>query len=245
MIPLTEEAQAVTIRRPAKPDFRAGLAMVVAVAVGTATIQDPVGTTLLTASCLLLTFALGSRRLAVQLILVYLVVRLLLYLTILGAGLPLVPWIGIVLTMMVMSYPMAVISMMIFTRVPMGEVMASLGAMRIPGTLLVVIMVIYRYVPTLLDELRIVRSAARLRGAESQWRRWFRHPLAEMEHAIVPIIMRSGRISDELSAVAECKGLDPAHRRSAMVKVRLGVTDLVSVVSIAAAVVAINLWVQA
>ena len=218
--------------------------MLIAMSVGAGMIQAPLSTALLTAYPIVMGFLLGSRRLALQLAGSYLVLRLLHHLFLLGAQLPVVPWIGIILTTSVYGFPVLAMSLVVFTRVPMGEVMAALGKLRLPGTLLVVIMVIYRYIPTLLGELRIIASAARLRGSEATWRRWLRHPLAELEHAVVPVLMRSGRISDELSAVAACKGLDPSHRRSAMTAPRLEVVDWVLMTLAVGVVVALRIWVR-
>ncbi|MDO5093880.1 MAG: energy-coupling factor transporter transmembrane component T [Propionibacteriaceae bacterium] len=227
---------------PTKPDFRTGLVLFITTSVATGMIQTPVGSALLAAWPILLGALLGSWRLAWQLTGAYAALRILHYLSVLGAHLPLVPWLGILLTMSVYGFPVLAMGLVIFTRVPMGEVMAALDKLRLPGTFLVVIMVIYRYLPTLIGELRIIRSAARLRSSEAAWRRWLRRPLAEVEHAVVPVLMRSGRIADELSAVAECKGLDPRHRRSSMTVPRLEPIDWGLMVLTAAVVAAIKLW---
>ena len=75
------------------------------------------------------------------------------------AHLPLVPWLGILLALSLYGFPALAMGLVVFTRVPMSEAMAALGRLRLPGTFLVVVMVIYRYVPTLLGELRTIRSA--------------------------------------------------------------------------------------
>ena len=145
--------------------------MLVAMAFGTGLVQVPAGTALLTAYPVALGFLLGSSRLSLQLAGSYVALRVLHHLCLLGAHLPLVPWLGILLTLSVYGFPALAMGLVVFTRVPMGEAMAALGRLRLPGTFLVVVMVIYRYVPTLLGELRTIRSASRLRGSEARWRR--------------------------------------------------------------------------
>ncbi len=229
---------------PTKPDFRAGLVMMFAMAIGTGLVQTPIGTTLLTAYPIALGFLLGSSRLSLQLAASYAALRILHQLCLLGAHLPLVPWLGILLTLTVYGFPTLAMGLTIFTRIPMGEVMAALGKLRLPGILLVVVMVIYRYVPTLLGELRTIRSAFKLRGSQARWRRWLRHPIAELEHSVVPVLMRSGRIADELSAVAECKGLDPGRRRSSMTNPRLEAIDWALMALTPVLVAAVAVWVR-
>lgn len=43
---------------------------------------------------------------------------------------------------------------------------------------------------------------------------------------LVPVIMRSGRIADELARVAVCKGFEPGHPRSHLVQPRIQALDL-------------------
>lgn len=133
--------------------------MLVAMAFGTGLVQTPAGTALLTACPIVLGFLLGSSRLSLQLAGSYVALRVLHHLCLLGAHLPLVPWLGILLALSVYGFLAIAMGLVVFTRVPMGEAMAALGRLRLPGTFLVVVMVIYHYVPTLLGELRTIRSA--------------------------------------------------------------------------------------
>ena len=74
---------------------------------------------------------------------------------------------------------------------------------------------------------------ARLRRTGPAWRVWLTRPLAQAERLVVPVLMRSARIADELSAVAVCKGMDPDRRRTALIEPRLGAADALVVAATA------------
>ena len=116
---------------------------------------------------------------------------------------------------------------------PMGQVMAALDGLGVRGTAMIVAIVVYRYVPTLLGEIRLIGSVARLRRTGPAWRVWLTRPLAQAERLVVPVLMRSARIADELSAVAVCKGMDPDRRRTTLIEPRLGAADALVVAATA------------
>ncbi len=211
---------------PAKPDLRAGLVMIAAMAVESAVVRTGLGSVLATLFALTLCLLLGAARGAWKLGAVYALLLIAQRLCTIGGAIPLVPFLGIALTLVVKAYPIYVTGWLVFRSLPMGEVMAAMQKLHVPGTLLVVLIVVYRYVPTLVGEIRVIRSGARLRHAQPVWRRWVRHPVTQCEHLIVPVLMRTGRIADELAAVAVCKGLDPDARRTALVAPRVQPVDV-------------------
>ena len=226
---------------PTKPDLRAGLVMIAAMAVESAVVRSALGSVLASLFVLALCPLLGAARGAWRLAAAYGLLLLAQRLCVLGGALPLVPFFGIALTLIVKAYPIYVVGWLVLRSLPMGEVMAAMQKLRVPGTLLVVLIVVYRYVPTLVGEIRVIRSGARLRHIRPAWRRWARHPIVQCEHLVVPVLMRTGRIADELAAVALCKGLDPGRRRSSMVEPRIQPLDAALALSCIAVVVLLKL----
>lgn len=214
------------LRTPTKPDARAALLVLVALMVGSTWINSEVGFLLMTVWVWVVTAMLGLARRLPPIILVYLVLRGFQALCGLAGEVPVIPFVGVILTLICRMYPVYIFMWMMMVKIPMGELMAALAKLRVPNTLLIVAMVVYRYVPTLAREYSIINTSLKLRNLDVWWRRWLCHPVAQLEMRMVPIIMRSGRISDELSAVAICKGLDPAAKRSSLVTPRIQAFDL-------------------
>ena len=78
-------------------------------------------------------------------------------------GVPFLPYLGIAVGLILRGFPVHLAAWVVFAKLPMGEVMATLEATRTPRSFLIVFMVVYRYVPTLLGEVQTIRIASRLR----------------------------------------------------------------------------------
>ena len=213
---------------PVKPDLRAGLVVVLLLALATGIVRGDLGSALLTAYALALALALGLRRPLPSLTCAYLGVQLVRWICLRAAGVPLLPFLGVI-----RSWPVYVMVSALVVLLPMGQVMAALDGLGVRGTAMIVAIVVYRYVPTLLGEIRLIGSVARLRRTGPAWRVWLTRPLAQAERLVVPVLMRSARIADELSAVAVCKGMDPDRRRTTLIEPRLGAADALVVAATA------------
>ncbi|WP_257202910.1 energy-coupling factor transporter transmembrane component T [Corynebacterium cystitidis] len=212
------------------PDFRVGLLLILIFAAATSLLKEELALTVLVAYALVLLAIFHSFKSSLVALVWYLLCLGIRWLCVLAVGWPLLPWLGILLTLIIHAYPAYLMVFLIFSITPMTQMMASLSRARVPGTFIVVAMVVYRYEPTLLAEARTIVQSSSLRHTVPAWRRWLSHPVRELEYVIVPVLMRSSRIADELSAVAMCKGLDPAAQRTAFVEPKIGWQDLLSLV---------------
>lgn len=99
---------------------------------------------------------------------------------------------------------------------PVGQLVAALRRWRMPMGILAALAVGARFVPVVKLEYEAIRMSARLRGLSvASPRNWLR-PLAAFEYAIVPLLMRSLKIADELAAAATTKGIDYPGRKSSL-----------------------------
>ncbi len=235
-VPPCEATQRLRLLTPTKPDLRTGLVMIVMLAVATGRMQSGLGSIALTATVFVLAVLLGLGPRVWPSAVFYLVLRLIYAGSVAGATLPVLPYLGITVSLILSSFPVYLAVWIVFVKLPMGEVMASLERARTPRSLLIVFMVVYRYVPTLLGEMRTIAVANGMRQQSPAWKRWALHPLKQIENIMVPLMMRSGKIADELSAVAICKGLDSSDPRSALVTPRIQTADVVMVLGVAAAI---------
>lgn len=221
---------------PTKPDLRTGLVLVVLLAFATGQVDSQLGSITLTTTVFLLAIVLGLGSRVWPSAVFYVVLRLIYAGSVAGAALPVLPYLGITISLILSSFPVYLAVWIVFAKLPMGEVMASLERAKTPRSLLIVFMVVYRYVPTLLGEMRTVGLANGMRQKTPMWKRWLFHPLMQIENLMVPLMMRSGKIADELSAVAICKGLDSKDPRSALVMPRIQTSDILIIVVMASVV---------
>lgn len=112
-------------------------------------------------------------------------------------------------------------------KVPMNELVTALEQMHVPNTLIIPLAVVYRYIPTLRREIRYISDSMKMRGRQQSPAEMLLQPAAAVERFMVPLLIRSGKLADELAAAALCKGLDAGQRRTSCTGVRFARQDAV------------------
>lgn len=131
------------------------------------------------------------------------------------------------LLLMTRLYPAYLAARVLIEKAPMDELLFALEIWHVPKLVLIPLAVIYRYIPTILKEIGYIRESLKMRNLHSSmWEKW-RHPLQNAENFLVPLLYRSEKISEELSAASICKGLSTKRRRTCCTNVKLGITDWV------------------
>jgi energy-coupling factor transport system permease protein len=110
-------------------------------------------------------------------------------------------------------------------KTPMNELLAALRKLHIPMIVLIPVAVMYRYIPTIRQEIVYVRESLVMRGLHSSVWKVLRHPVRSMEHFIIPLLFRSEKITEELSAATLCKGLSFERERTCCTDVKLEKED--------------------
>ncbi|WP_148497781.1 energy-coupling factor transporter transmembrane component T [Paenibacillus senegalensis] len=106
-------------------------------------------------------------------------------------------------------------------RVPAGQLIVALRTVRIPMGVLVALAVSTRFLPILRLEQEAIQTNARLRGVSAASPRNWLRPLRTFEYTIVPLLMRSLKIADELAASAATKGIDHPGPKTSLYPVAL------------------------
>lgn len=123
------------------------------------------------------------------------------------------------------------------TKAPTGVLLASLGRMGLPRQFTVSLAVVFRFMPTVAGEYHAIRTSQKFRGiGVSAWD-FIAHPARSYETILVPLLIRTTRIADELAASAMLRGAADKGKMSSFRPVRFGVRDAVclAVVVVAAA----------
>lgn len=132
------------------------------------------------------------------------------------------------LFLMLMSrlYPAYLAARVLIEKAPMDELLFSLEVWRVPKLVLIPLSVIYRYIPTILKEIGYIRESLKMRNLNSSVWDKLKHPMQYAENFLVPLLYRSEKISEELSAASICKGLSTKRRRTCCTKVKLCKIDI-------------------
>lgn len=133
------------------------------------------------------------------------------------------------------------------TKLRVSDFSTALQNMHVPKGAIITLAVVFRYLPTVNDEFRSIKNTMKLRGIGLTFRNIVRHPVKTSEYALVPLILRSMTIADELAASAMTRGLDLESKRTSYRVVRLRFQDCLVTACVIAAVfggIAVNSFVQ-
>lgn len=102
----------------------------------------------------------------------------------------------------------------------MDDLMVSLQRMKLPQSVTIPLVVMFRYIPTLRIEYGMIRNTMSIRGlCDTFWKRLL-HPAATMEYILIPLLMRCLKVTDELAASGTTRGLELDGKRYALNPVR-------------------------
>ena len=130
----------------------------------------------------------------------------------------------------------------LFTLSP-SAIMCALDRWRVPQGVLVGICMVFRFASILPFEARSIVRGIRMRGIFSCALDVARHPILAYECFYTPLVMRSLRLSSELAASAELRGIEIGEGRTSVYHVGFSVRDVACaffVVATSAAVYALG-----
>lgn len=109
--------------------------------------------------------------------------------------------------------PIAMVGTWILRTTYMDDLMVSLQRMKLPQSVTIPLVVMFRYIPTLRIEYRMIRNTMSIRElCDTFWKRIL-HPIATMEYILIPLLMRCLKVTDELAASGTTRGLELEGKR--------------------------------
>lgn len=124
-------------------------------------------------------------------------------------------------------FPVYMSCIILLEKVYIDELLYALEKMHIPKVVILPLAVVYRYIPTIKDEIKQVRESLKMRGINTSFIGMITHPISAVENFMIPLLIRSGKISEELSAASLCKGLDTEHKRTSCAEVKFQIRDAI------------------
>lgn len=103
-----------------------------------------------------------------------------------------------------------------------GEAVSVFKRIHLPNSLGLPLIFMLRFFPTVRGEFCDVFAALKMRNLIS-----WKHPLDSLEYIVTPIIFRSSRISEELAASAESRGISNPGKHTCIRKIEFKLKDLI------------------
>ncbi len=108
-----------------------------------------------------------------------------------------------------------------------AELLAALRKIRVPETLYVILAVVFRFFPTIFEDLGIIKNVFVTRGLFPRKRDKLMHIYSLCRICIVAFVFRSIRIAEQLAASAETRGLSMKRKKYSYISTRIRLADVV------------------
>ena len=118
-----------------------------------------------------------------------------------------------------------------------ARTIAALRKCRVPERIIVICSVVFRFFPTLSEDMKLMNQSIETRGAFSSTVQKLKAFPEYIEIHTVPMALRVIRIAEALSASAETRGIDLKRKRSSYISVNFGVWDILFIVILFSAVI--------
>lgn len=121
--------------------------------------------------------------------------------------------------------PIFMAGILLMKTTSVSEFMLSFERMHLSNKLIIPLSVMFRFIPTISEEWHSIRDAMRFRGIGISVRSVLTKPMMTLEYTMVPLLMSTATIADELAAASLSRGLDADIKRTCIEDVRLRVQD--------------------
>ncbi len=110
-----------------------------------------------------------------------------------------------------------------FTTTSVSELVCAMRKMHIPETIIIPCMVVIRFFPTVKEDYQNIKNAMALRGIDCS----LRHPFTSLEYMIIPLLMNSNNVTQDLSIAAITKGIGIQGKHTCRKEIHFSCSDLV------------------
>ena len=135
--------------------------------------------------------------------------------------------IGILAFIVQRIIPFMLLGTVIQKQKNISEITTALERMNLPKSIILSIAVMFRYFPSIKDDLFIIIDAMKLKGLYTSKRAALIHPIRTMEFVLVPMLFKSLKTAEELSCAALVKGIENTGHKTSYFDVRLRAADVV------------------
>ena len=102
-----------------------------------------------------------------------------------------------------------------FSTTTVGEMVCGLRKLRVPETIIIPSVTVIRFFPTISEDYRQIRNAMALRGIT------YRNPMEALEYILIPLLMNSNNVAQDLSVAAMTKGISLPGKHTSMIELKM------------------------
>lgn len=118
--------------------------------------------------------------------------------------------------------PVIIMGYYVVTTTTVSEFVAAMEKIHLPRQIIIPMSVMFRFFPTVAEEASSIGDAMKMRGISFS--------VNSLEYRLVPLLMSTVKIGDELSAASLTRGLGSPEKRTNICKVGFHLQDIVFIV---------------
>lgn len=132
-------------------------------------------------------------------------------------------WIGLLASGIRMMFPCLVTGAYAFATTSVSEFVCALRFMHVPEEIIIPCMVVIRFFPTIKEDYAQIKNAMAIRGIGGDWL----HPMQRLEYVIIPLLMNSNNVSEDLTVAALTKGIGIEGNHTSLISIHMTWLDYV------------------
>lgn len=130
------------------------------------------------------------------------------------------------LTTVVLIFTPAIYAFDIATKTTsVSDILSAFRKMHLPDGIIIPLAVFFRFIPTIKEEWQSIRRAMKLRGIGISFWSTLKKPMTNLEFVLIPLMMSTATISEELAAASISRGLAKGVKRTPVFEVKLQLPD--------------------
>ena len=117
-----------------------------------------------------------------------------------------------------------------------GAIISSMDKLKISKNISIPIAVMFRFFPSYKEEKKSIKIAMKIRGIN------FRDPVKYLEYVIIPLLIISSNIAEDIAKAAETKAIECPVKKTRYMPIRFGMIDLLYSLSILGLILGGWIW---
>ena len=135
--------------------------------------------------------------------------------------------VSALITIYLFTFPIIMSFKLMMQTTRISHFMAAFQKMHLPVQLVIPIAVLFRFIPTVMEEWNGIRKAMAFRGISLEIGTVIRKPFQTIEYVLVPLLFSSVSVMEELAAASLARGLDAENRRTSYDEVSMKIIDYI------------------
>ena len=118
-----------------------------------------------------------------------------------------------------------------FSTTTVGEMVCGLRKLKVPEYIIIPCVTVIRFFPTIAEDYRQIRNAMAFRGIATGGIALLRSPVQSLEYILMPLLMNSNNVAQDLSVAAMTKGISLPGQHTSMVELQMTWLDWVYILA--------------